>query len=92
MEIDYIATGANLKNRIRIAGYDIKYIKEYLNLNSVQSIYKWQRGESLPTVEHLYKLSVLLGTTIDDLIMIKVPNSRNILKRLWTYDINLRYI
>lgn len=33
-----------------------------------QAVYKWQRGESLPTVDNLYALSKLFGTTIDDIL------------------------
>ena len=73
MEIDYITTGINLKNQIKIAGYDVKYIKEYLDLHSVQAIYKWQRGECLPTVEHMFKISQLLDITIDNLVMQQIP-------------------
>lgn len=39
-----------------------------MGLESVQAIYKWQRGDSLPTVDNLYALSALFQTSVDDIL------------------------
>ena len=41
---------------------------EYMGFGTDQAIYKWQRGESLPTVENLYALSILFNTSIEDIL------------------------
>jgi transcriptional regulator with XRE-family HTH domain len=55
--IDLIATGENIR-LLRIAhGQSVDDLQHYLGLASPQTIYKWQRGVTLPTVDHLYALS-----------------------------------
>lgn len=43
----------------------VETLSYYMGFESVQAIYKWQRGESLPTVDNLYALSKVLGTTME---------------------------
>ena len=40
-----------------------------MGFESAQAVYKWQRGDSLPTVDNLYALSVLFGTTVDEILV-----------------------
>ena len=61
-------TGKRLKKLMIERGYTAKNIQEYLFLGSVQSVYHWFNGASLPTVDNLYALSELFGVPIDDLI------------------------
>lgn len=39
-----------------------------MGFESEQAVYKWQRGDSLPTVDNLYALSRLFETTVDDIL------------------------
>lgn len=39
-----------------------------MGFESEQAVYKWQRGDSLPTVDNLYALSRLFGTSVDDIL------------------------
>ena len=43
-------------------------IARFMGFESAQAVYKWQRGESLPTVDNLYALSRLFDTTVDDIL------------------------
>ena len=52
-------TGQKLKIMFKLADYDVKYIQEYLNLSCPQPIYRWFKGQNLPTVEKFYALSSL---------------------------------
>ena len=92
--IDQIKTGIKLKIMLKIAGYDVKYIQEYLHLSCPQSIYRWFKGKALPSVEHLCALSKLLNVHMEDLLvlegeslthsMIKLVNNPTT-KRLFAY-------
>lgn len=92
--IDQTKTGIKLKAMLKIAGYDVKYIQEYLHLSCPQSIYRWFKGRALPSVEHLCALSKLLNVHMEDLLvlegeslthsMIKLVNNPTT-KRLLTY-------
>lgn len=69
--IDQQRTGQKLKNMFKLAGYDVKYIQEYLNLSCPQPIYRWFKGQNLPTVEKLYALSILLGVHMEELLVLQ---------------------
>jgi transcriptional regulator with XRE-family HTH domain len=69
--IDQVKTGIQLKMMLRAAGYDVKYIQEYLHLSCPQSIYRWFKGKILPSVEHLCALSRLLGVHMEDLLVLE---------------------
>ena len=37
-------------------GLTVRDLQAYIGFEETQAIYKWQRGKSLPTVDHLYAL------------------------------------
>ena len=69
--IDQEKTGMKLRVMLQKAGYDVKYIQEYLHLSCPQSIYRWFKGRILPSVDHLCALSRLLGVHMEDLLVLK---------------------
>lgn len=69
--IDQQRTGHKLKIMFKLAGYDVKCIQEYLNLSCPQPIYRWFKGQNLPTVEKLYALSILLGVHMEELLVLQ---------------------
>ena len=42
-----------------------------LMLSDKSTMYKWFRGETLPGIDNMFALSVLLGVTINDIIVSK---------------------
>lgn len=69
--IDQVKTGIKLKIMLKAAGYDVKYIQEYLHLSCPQSIYRWFKGKVLPSVDHLCALSKLLNVHMEDLLVLQ---------------------
>ena len=67
--IDQIKTGKKLKKILELAGYDVKYIQDYLHLSCPQSIYRWYKGKTLPSLEHLAALSRLLHMHMEELLV-----------------------
>ena len=66
--IDLHSTGARI-NELRLErGITVDDLRVYLGMNNPNSIYKWFRGEVLPTLENMYALSVILEVPIDDII------------------------
>lgn len=64
------ATCANIKKLIEENGLTPKNVKELLDLDSVQSIYKWYatangKGKSIPSVDHVITLAHILGVSLD---------------------------
>lgn len=46
----------------------VKDVQHYLGLGSVQSVYHWLNGVSLPSVDHLYALSQLFQVPVDEML------------------------
>ena len=67
--IDLEATGERINRKRKECGISVKTMQEYFGMRNRNSIYKWFRGESLPTLENLYALSVLLDVKMDELIV-----------------------
>lgn len=66
--IDTIATGARIKE-LRISRHlKVEDVARFMGFESEQAVYKWQRGDSMPTVDNLYALSRLFETSIDDIL------------------------
>ncbi len=66
--LDTKKVGARIKELRKEKKIKVEEIARYMGFESEQSIYKWQRGESLPTVDNLFALSRLFGTTVDDIL------------------------
>ena len=43
--------------------------QHYFGFEEPQAIYKWQRGQSLPSVDNLYALSALLQVPMNEIII-----------------------
>ena len=66
--LDPVATGNRIKELRKEKHLRVEDIRDFLGFECCQSIYKWQRGESLPSVDNLFALSRLLGTPIDEIL------------------------
>lgn len=67
--IDLAATGDNIR-RLRVArGLTVRDLQSYFGFAEPRAIYKWQKGESLPTVDNLYALGVLFEVPIDQILV-----------------------
>jgi len=66
--IDLIATGQNIRQMRRERNITVSEIQSYLELDTPRGVYKWQRGECLPSIENLLGLSIMFGVTINNII------------------------
>lgn len=69
--IDVEATCHNIRRLSKDRGYSAAELQEALNLASIQAIYKWFSGKSLPSTDNLVLLAGVLGVSIDDIIIVK---------------------
>ena len=67
--IDTYATGRNIDLMIRNSGYSVADIADYLGTTN-SLVYRYMRGDVLPSTDRLLALSVLLGVTVNDLLII----------------------
>jgi transcriptional regulator with XRE-family HTH domain len=68
--IDMAATGANIKALIKAKGLKIVDIQNGCGFNTPQAIFKWMRGDAMPSIDNMVILAHLLGVTIDQIIII----------------------
>ena len=67
--INLPATGLNIV-RLRVrAGLTVRDLQDVFGFGTPQAIYKWQRGDTLPTVDNLAVLASLFGVKIDDILV-----------------------
>ena len=69
--IDLIATGQNIKNLRVAAGISVRDLQEILGFTNPQAIYKWQNGDSLPSIDNLVILAAVLGVTVDEILVVE---------------------
>ena len=51
------------------AGISVKELQGIFGFTNPQAIYKWQHGDSLPTIDNLVALAFLLNVTVDDILV-----------------------
>ena len=69
--IDLVETGKNITRLMKLNGISVKDLQEIFGFEHPQAIYKWKRGECLPTIDNLIILASIFHTTIDKIIVIK---------------------
>ena len=67
--IDTIATGKNIKQMIKSKGFKIADIQSKMGFNTPQSIFKWLRGDAVPSIDNLVILADILDISIDKIII-----------------------
>lgn len=68
--IDMEKTGKNIKRLVREKGMTVHELSVRLGDVSEQAIYKWFRGDNLPSIDNLHRLKQILELeTMDELIV-----------------------
>ena len=69
--IDMTATGMNI-TRLRInAGLTVRDLQAVFGFSTPQAIYKWQRGDALPTLDNMVVLAAVFGVPMDDILVVQ---------------------
>ena len=69
--VDMKLTGQNIASLRTQRGISVRDLQLMLGFTTPQSIYKWPRGETLPTIENLAALACILGVTIDAIVAVE---------------------
>jgi transcriptional regulator with XRE-family HTH domain len=67
--IDIEGTGAHIRDLIRESGHSVIEVSEYLD-TSTSLVYRYIRGEVLPSIDRIVALSVYLGVPIEQIIAV----------------------
>ena len=75
--IDLTATGKRIKQLMMENHVTVKDLQEACGLERPQAIYKWLSGKSLPSMENMVVIRIMLHTTIDDILVIHLNEYGN---------------
>ena len=67
--IDTKATGQNIKTLRTTLGISVKDLQDVFGFTNPQAIYKWQNGDSLPSIDNLVILAAVFGVTVDEILV-----------------------
>lgn len=70
--IDMIATGANIKALVKQNKMKVADVQDVFGFNTPQAIFKWFRGDAMPTIDNMVVLAAMFQTTIDQIIVTTV--------------------
>lgn len=72
--VDMIQTGKNISRLRKQSGLSAADLQAALGLSSPRAIFKWQRGDSIPSVDNLVVLAFLFGVHIDDILAVSTAD------------------
>ena len=82
------ATDKNLRRIRKSRHITAELVREYMGFESVQSIYKWERGECLPSADNFMALALLYEMNpLDMMVEDGKPSSAFIIANYY-YDTN----
>ena len=67
--IDLAATGDNIRRLRMERGLTVRELQSYFGFEEPRAIYKWQKGEALPSVDNLYALGTLFEVPMDQILV-----------------------
>jgi len=65
-----IATGANIRALIKGKGLKVADVQTVFGFNTPQAIFKWMRGDAVPTIDNLIILADMFDVPIDKIIIV----------------------
>ena len=66
--IDKVSTGRRISELLKSNNITPRDLQQYLGFTTVQAIYHWLDGTSIPSVDNLVLLSHLWGIPINDIL------------------------
>ncbi|MCR4998212.1 MAG: helix-turn-helix domain-containing protein [Lachnospiraceae bacterium] len=68
--IDMVATGKRIHELMKANNLSAKAVADFMGFRAPQAVYKWQRGETLPSLDNMYALSLLLHTNMEGILVL----------------------
>ena len=69
VSINMEATGKNIARLREENGLSVKDLQNIFGFATPQAIYKWQRGQALPTVDNLVLLAEIFHVSVDEILV-----------------------
>jgi transcriptional regulator with XRE-family HTH domain len=68
--INTIATGANIKAMMKARQMTTADIQKACGFGTPQAIFKWFRGDTMPTIDNMVILAEMFDVTVDEIIAV----------------------
>jgi transcriptional regulator with XRE-family HTH domain len=68
IKIDTVASGRKIKAQMATKGMTAEEVTEALGYSDRSTIYRWMRGETMPSYENLVNLTIIFQCKIKDLV------------------------
>ena len=69
--INMTATGMNIARLRKNAGMTVRDLQAVFGFATPQAIYKWQRGEAMPTLDNMNVLAAVFNVTVDEILVLE---------------------
>ena len=69
--INMTATGMNIARLRKNAGMTVRDLQAIFGFANPQAIYKWQRGETMPTLDNIIVLAAVFNVTVDEILVLE---------------------
>ena len=63
-------TGQNISSLRSQRGISVRDLQEMLGIATPQAIYKWMRGDTMPTIDNIVVLADMFGVEIGDIVVV----------------------
>ena len=67
--IDMQRTGENIKHLRQQNNLTVRELQDIMGFETPNTIYKWQHGAAMPTIDNLAVLAAVFGTSIDEILV-----------------------
>ncbi len=68
--VNMVATGANIKNMMKARNIKVKDVQAVCGFGTPQAIFKWMRGDCMPTIDNMIIIADMFGCTMDDIVVV----------------------
>ena len=65
------ATGMNITRLRKNAGMTVRDLQAVFGFATPQAIYKWQRGETMPTLDNMIVLAAVFNVAVDEILVLQ---------------------
>ena len=71
IQVDTLATGRRIRKLLDDADISIRDLQDIMGFTTRNAIYKWTQGKCLPSIDNLVVLSMVLGVSINEIVVVR---------------------
>ena len=68
--VNMTATGANIKNMMKARNIKVKDVQAVCGFGTPQAIFKWMRGDCMPTIDNMIIIADMFDCKVDDIVVV----------------------